>query len=366
LFSPSDFEVDYSSIELTDGGIMVKALMKTKPGFGNLELLDIPEPICDETGIKIKIHYTGICGTDIHIYHDSYDYSPPVVLGHEFSGEVVESGKNVKHIRPGDFVTVLPSVAWTCKRCTFCKQGHYMFCSERRSLGSGVNGSFTEYVVVNEDMVYKIPPSLSMQEAALAEPLACAVQAVEELTDINTGDWVLLSGPGPIGLLVLSLLVAKGCNVIVTGTSQDEKRLHIAQELGAKKVVDVFTEDLASIIRERTNGIGVDIAIECSGAPSAVNSCIKSLKKLGKHIQVGIIGSEIDMDIDTLLYKQITFFGSYAHSMKTWDKVQKLLTSNIINLKPIITDIIPLSDWQNAFDLFQSKESGKILMYYDF
>ncbi|MED1472422.1 zinc-binding dehydrogenase [Bacillus salipaludis] len=344
----------------------MKALMKTKPGFGNMELLDIPEPICGETGIKIKVKYTGICGTDLHIYHDSYDHSPPVVLGHEFSGEVIESGKNVKHIHPGDHVMVLPSVAWTCKRCTFCKQGNYMFCSERRSLGSGVNGSFTEYVVVNEEMVYKIPESLSMKEAALAEPLACAVQAVEEFTDIHAGDWVLLSGPGPIGLLCLSLLVAKGCNVIVTGTSQDEKRLNIAKELGANTVVDIFVEDLRDVIQEKTNGMGVDITVECSGAPSAVNTCLKSLKKMGKHIQVGIIGSEIDLDVDTLLYKQITFYGSYAHSMKTWDKVQNILTSNMVNLKPIITDIIPLSEWQTAFDKFQSKESGKILMYYDF
>jgi L-iditol 2-dehydrogenase len=354
------------SLNFPLGGIGLKALMKTKSGFGNLELLDIPEPICDETGIKIKVHYTGICGTDMHIYHDSYENYPPVVIGHEFSGEVVESGKNVKHIHPGDRVMVLPSVAWTCKKCTYCKQGMYMFCKERRSIGSGVHGSFTEYVIVNEEMVYKIPPTLSMQEAALAEPLACAVQAVEELTEFHAGEWVLLSGPGPIGLLCLSLLVAKGCNVIVTGTSQDVKRLKISTELGAKVVVDVFTENLEEVIREKTDGQGVDATLECSGAPSAVNTCLKSLKKLGKYIQVGIIGSEVEMDIDSILYKQIKFFGSYAHSMKTWDKVQRILTTNSINLRPIITHVVPLSEWNRAFELFHSKETGKILMYYDY
>jgi L-iditol 2-dehydrogenase len=344
----------------------LKALMKTKSGFGNLELLDIPEPVCDATGVKIKVHYTGICGTDIHIYYDSYMNFPPVVIGHEFSGEVVETGNNVKKIKPGDRVMVLPSIAWTCKRCSFCKQGYYMFCPERRSLGSGVNGSFTEYVVVNEDMVYKVPPNLSLQEAALAEPLACAVQAIEELTDFHAGDWVLLSGPGPIGLICLSLLIAKGCNVIVTGTSQDEKRLCIAKELGAHITIDTFTEDINQIIKEITQGNGVDIAVECSGAPSAIHTGLKSLKKMGKYIQVGIIGSEVEMDVDTLLYKQIRFYGSYAHSIKTWEKVQKILLNNSINLKPIITDVIPLSEWERAFELFQSKECGKVLMYYDF
>ncbi|MFG6114158.1 zinc-binding dehydrogenase [Halobacillus sp. MO56] len=343
----------------------MKALIKTKSGFGNMELLDIPEPVCDATGIKIKVHYTGICGTDLHIYHDSYQNSPPVVVGHEFSGEVVESGKNVKGIHPGDHVMVLPSIAWTCNNCSYCKRGYYMFCPERRSIGSGMNGSFTDYVIVNEDMVYKIPPNLSLQEAALAEPLACAVQAVEELTDIHAGDWVLLSGPGPIGLICLSLLVAKGCNVIVTGTTQDEIRLQIARELGAHTVMDVFSKDVNQVVDVETSGQGVDVVLECSGAPSAVNTGLGALKKMGKYVQVGIIGSEVEMDMDTLLYKQIQLYGSYAHSIKTWEKVQKLLSSNTVNLKPIITDVLPLSEWERAFDICEAKECGKVLLYYD-
>ncbi|WP_066292421.1 zinc-dependent alcohol dehydrogenase [Bacillus sp. FJAT-29937] len=344
----------------------MKALMKTKPGFGNLNILDIPEPVCDATGIKIKVRYSGICGTDMHIYHDSYKSFPPVVIGHEFSGEVVESGKNVKNINPGDIVMVLPSVAWTCKQCMYCKQGYYMFCSERRSIGSGVNGSFTEYVVANEDMVYKVPSTISLQEAALAEPLACAVQAIEELTEFHAGDWVLLSGPGPIGLICLSLLVSKGCNVIVSGTSQDLTRLKIAKDLGAHTTVDVFTEDLQEIVEQLTEGIGVDVVVECSGAPSAVNPSIKALKNMGKYIQVGIIGSDVEMDIDSILYKQIQLFGSYAHSMKTWEKVKKILSNNTIDLKPIITDVIPLSEWERAFDIIESRECGKVLLYYDY
>ncbi|WP_408008410.1 zinc-binding dehydrogenase [Pseudalkalibacillus sp. A8] len=340
--------------------------MKTKSGFGNMELLDIPEPVCGATEIKIKVHYSGICGTDLHIYHDSYKNYPPVVIGHEFSGEVVESGKNVNHIHSGDHVMVLPSIAWICKKCMYCKQGYYMFCSERRSIGSGVHGSFTEYVVVNEEMVFKVPPNLSLQEAALAEPLACAVQAIEELTEIHTGDWVLLSGPGPIGLICLSLLVAKGCNVMVTGTTQDEKRLQIARELGANAVIDVFTEDIEEIVREKTSGLGVDIAVECSGAPSAVNTSLQSLKKMGKYIQVGIIGSEVEMDMDTILYKQLQLFGSYAHSMKTWDKIKKILSLNAVHLKPIITDVLPLSAWERAFEICEAKECGKVLLYYDY
>lgn len=344
----------------------MKALMKIKSGFGNLQLMDLPVPICGPTDIKIKVHYSGLCGTDLHIYHDSYKNDPPVVIGHEFSGEVIEVGKEVDNIQRGDNVMILPSVARRCKKCSYCKQGYYFFCKKQKSLGSGVNGSFTEYVIAPEEAAYKVPPTISMKEAALAEPLACAVQAVEELTEIHAGDWVLVSGPGPIGLLCISLLVAKGCNVIVTGTTQDKTRLDIAKELGAHTTIDIFTEDFKKIIDQLTLGAGVNIAIECSGAGSAIETSLNLLKKMGKYIQVGIIGDKVEIDIDLILYKQIQFFGSYAHSMKTWEKVQNILSHKTVNLKPIITDIIPLSDWQKAFEIFESKKCGKILMYYDF
>lgn len=343
----------------------MKALIKKQKGVGNLELGILEEPTCKENQVKIEVAYTGICGTDLHILHDTFKSSPPVVLGHECSGVVVEVGGQVKKFSIGDRVTVLGSTQGTCGKCFHCKTGCYMFCEYRRGMGIGVNGSFTKYVCIEEDVVYKLPDYISLKEGALAEPLACAVQAIEELTNIKSGDVILLSGPGPIGLICLSLLVMKGCKVIVSGTNVDNDRLNIAKELGADRIVNVQTENLQDVIFEETNGTGVDITIDCSGAPAAINMCFEHVKKLGKHIQVGIVGKEFQFNFDTILYKQMSVYGSLAHSISTWNRVMKIYQQNKINLKPIITHVMSLENWENAFQLCEEKQCGKVLIKYD-
>lgn len=340
----------------------MKALLKTEPGVGNIDLLDIDEPAMGPNEVKIEVKYTGICGTDLHIYHESFKSYPPVIIGHEFSGIVADTGENISKVKSGDRVAVLGSTAITCGTCHYCETGYYMFCSDRRGMGHGVDGSFTQYAVVREDMIYKIPDNVSLEEAALSEPLACAVQAIEELTNIQVGDTVLLSGPGPIGLICLSLLAVKGCKVIVAGTSADKMRLEIAKKLGADVVVDVTAEDLQTIVLSETNGMGADVTVECAGAAPSINSCLQALKKRGKHIQVGIAGKEITMDFDIILYKQIQLFGSLAHSMKTWNRVMQILEQRKVNLQPIITHKLPLTQWKEAFDLCEQKQCGKVLL----
>lgn len=343
----------------------MKALMKVAKGSGNVELTDLEEPQCLAGMVKIEVKFSGICGTDLHILHDTFINYPPVVLGHEFSGVVTEVGPEVRKIKVGDRVTVLPSTAVICGRCSYCREGKYIFCSERRGMGFGVHGSFTKYVVVREDMVYPIPDHLSFEEAALAEPLACAVNALEELTCIQGGDVVLVSGPGPIGLVCLTLLSGRGLKVIVAGTSQDEERLKLARELGADVVVDVLKEDLQDVVRKETGGKGVDVAVECAGAAASIRACLEAVKKTGKMIQVGIVGQEVPLPYDLVLYKQIQLFGSVSHSLSTWDRVMKLFEQNKIHFGKLITHKLPLSRWREAFDLCERKQGGKVLLYYD-
>src|SRR5947207_8824055 len=184
----------------------MKALVKTQPGVGHVEIRDLPEPECSGNQVKIAVAYTGICGTDLHVYHDTFRNYPPVILGHEFSGIVRECGREVTNVAVGNRVTVCPSSSVVCGKCEHCRQGYYMFCSIRRGMGHGVNGSFTKYAVVREDQVYHVPENVSLDEAALSEPFAAALQAVEELTAFTAGETILLSGPGPIGLLCLQVL----------------------------------------------------------------------------------------------------------------------------------------------------------------
>ncbi|EKN63246.1 alcohol dehydrogenase catalytic domain-containing protein [Schinkia azotoformans] len=343
----------------------MKALLKTEKGVGNVNLLEVPEPDCSKDKVKVNVAFTGICGTDLHIFHDTFKSYPPVIMGHEFSGVVTDVGEEVENVKVGDRVAILGSHAVTCKTCYYCKTGYYMFCESRRGMGHGVDGSFTKQVIVREDMIYKVPESVSLEEAALSEPLACAVQAIEELTDIKLGDTVLLSGPGPIGLLCLSLLTLKGCKIIVAGTSQDLTRLEIAKQLGADIIVNINEVKLQDVVMKETKGRGVDVTIECAGVAASINSCLNALKKLGRHIQVGIAGKEVTLDYDTILYKQIQLFGSLAHSMKTWDRVMQILEQKKINLEPIITHKLPLSQWKEAFNMCEEKSCGKILLTYD-
>ncbi|MCR8633301.1 zinc-dependent alcohol dehydrogenase [Paenibacillus radicis (ex Xue et al. 2023)] len=343
----------------------MKALVKTEPGPGHVELIDVLEPSCGDHDVKIEVKFTGICGTDLHVLHDSFKNYPPVILGHEFSGVIAEIGAAVTNISVGDRVAVNPSTAVTCGNCDYCRQGYYMFCPIRRGMGHGVNGAFTKYAVVRDDQVHKLPDDVSLEEAALAEPLACAVQAVEELTDIHLGDTVLLSGPGPIGTLCLLLLAAKGCKVIVAGTTQDRLRLDMAMQLGAALTVDVLQENLQEVIQRETDGRGVDVAMECAGVEASVAACLQAVKRRGRYVQVGILGKEIRLAFDTILYKQLQVVGSLAHSMQTWSRTLQLLRQRRLPLLQTVTHTIPLSQWREGFDICEMKRGLKVLLTYD-
>jgi L-iditol 2-dehydrogenase len=262
-------------------------------------------------------------------------------------------------------VTVLPSSAVVCGKCEYCRQGYYMFCPIRRGMGHGVNGSFTRFAAVREDQCYRLSESVSFEEGAMAEPFAAALQAVGELSACSVGDSVLLSGPGPIGLLCLMVLASQGCRVIVAGTSQDGSRLEMAKALGAVAVVDVTREDLAEVVARETGGRGVDAAVEVAGAAASVAACLASLRQLGKYFQVGIVGKPITVDFDTILFKQIQVFGSVGHSLRTWEGVMRIIRSRSIDLTRIITHKLPLSRWREGFELCETKKGVKVMLYYD-
>ncbi len=343
----------------------MRALVKTKSGVGNVEIAEVTEPVCTAKDVKVEVKFTGICGTDIHVFEDTFRNYPPVILGHEFSGVITEVGSEVKAKKIGDQVTVLPAAAVVCGKCEYCQQGYYMFCSVRRGMGHGTHGSFTKYAVVKEENAYRIPPEVSIEEAALAEPFAAAVQAIEELTTFNIGDTVLISGPGPIGLFCLLLLVRRGCRVIVAGTQLDSMRLALAKRLGAVATVDVTRNDLHEAVDQETEGRGVDCAVEAAGAPASVANCLEVVKPMGKYIQVGIVGKPFEVNFDRLLYKQIRLFGSVGHSRRTWQRVMSILAHRTIDLKPLISHKLPLSDWREGFDLCRKKQGMKVLIYYD-
>jgi L-iditol 2-dehydrogenase len=341
----------------------MKALVKHGPGDGNVDILDVEEPICGEQQVRLEVAFCGVCGTDIHILRDTFRNYPPVILGHEFAGTVVEIGKSVTGISLGDKVAGLGATAITCGRCQYCLSGNFMFCSSRRGMGHGVNGGFARFVVMRPDQLFRVPETLSLEEASLSEPFAAAIHAVTEVTQVRIGDIVLVSGPGPIGLLCLKLLVAEGVTTIVAGAPGDNTRLEAAQRFGAAMVVNVGERGLFDAVREMTDGRGVDVALECAGHESSVRGCLEALRPMGRYTQVGICGREIRFPIDQIFYKQLKFSGSICYTAGTWARMMKIYAQGRVRISDIVSNKLPISEWPTAFDLCTGKQGLKVLMY---
>ncbi len=342
----------------------MQAIMKMSHEVGDVVLNEVKEPKTSDDMVKVKIKYCGICGTDIHIYHDTFKYYPPVIMGHEGSGDIVETGRNIRHLKVGDRVALLGSTMIQCGECEYCRSGKYMFCPARRGMGHGVDGMFTEYVVVREDQCYVLPDDVSYEMGALMEAFGTAANAVEELTTIHAGDVALVTGPGPIGLMCAGLLVKKGCYVIVAGTQSDINRLNIAKRLGVQRTINLQTEDMGSVINGITGFKGVDVAFEASGNADAIASCLASLKKLGSYIQTGITGKDrVGIPFDTILYKQLSVFGALGHTLETWDRMVQIYRRRLLDLEPLVTHKMPFSQWRKAFELCENKQALKVLLH---
>jgi L-iditol 2-dehydrogenase len=341
----------------------MKALVKYAPGEGNLDILDVPEPACGDNHVKVEVAYCGVCGTDLHVMHDSFRNYPPVILGHEISGTVVETGRGVSGVALGTRVTILGATAVTCGQCRYCRAGQFILCGMRRGMGHGVNGGFTRYIVVRPDQLYRIPENFSLDEAAMSEPFAAAVQAVTEVTRVRLGDVALVSGPGPIGLLCLKLLVAEGVKTIVAGAAGDDARLQAARQIGAEAVVNTSEADLAEVVREHTDGAGVDAALECAGHHSSVRACLEALRPLGRYTQVAICGREVQIPIDRIIFKQLTVTGSMCYTAQTWDSMMKIYAQGRLRLNDLISTRLPITEWRCAFDLCAAKGALKVLMH---
>jgi L-iditol 2-dehydrogenase len=341
----------------------MKAVVKYAPGAGNIDVLDVTEPACGPGLVKVQVAFCGVCGTDLHVLHDTFRNYPPVILGHECAGTVIEMGPGVSGVAIGDPVTVLGATAVTCGRCAYCRSGYFIFCSQRRGMGHGVDGAFARYLVVRPDQLYRLPDGMSLEAGALSEPFAAVVQAVTEITQVRLGETAVVSGPGPIGLLCVKLLVAEGVQTIVAGTAADADRLAAARRFGATHVVNVGERSLGEAVRDLTNGVGADVAFECSGHPDSVRGCLDSLRPMGRYTQVGICGRDIQFPMDQVFYKQLTVRGSVTYTAATWDRMMRIYAQGNVQLGDLVSTTLPITEWNRAFDLCATREALKVLLY---
>jgi L-iditol 2-dehydrogenase len=323
----------------------MKGLVKFE-GDQSWLIQEVAEEKVEAGQIKIKVKYAGICGSDLHIYKNIIDIPDGSVPGHEFSGIIAELGQGVSGFQVGDRVTSEHTFS-VCEKCENCRKGNYQLCKERVSIGFQVTGAFGEYVIANAKYVHKLPDNVTFEEGAMTEPLACAVHAVELIKPEPTNK-VLVIGPGPIGILVSLCFKAHNCQVDLIGVPQDKLRLEKAQEIGINTIETVIADSY-------------DIVTDCSGNEKGVNNGLKAIKAGGRFLQVGIPGKPISIDYDTLMYKELKIQGTYCHNYPNWEKTLLMESMGLVDVKPLISEIVPLEDWESAFEKLLTQKALKIL-----
>ena len=341
----------------------MKAIVKTRRGPGNVELQEVPEPKPGPRQVVIEVKAAGVCGSDLHIYHDEIQIAiePPVIMGHEFAGVIAEVGEGVERWQVGDRVTC-ETTAWSCGVCRACLSGQRNMCTNRKVVGYAIDGCFARYCAANEGQIHRLPENVGFLAGALTEPLACCVHAVLELTTISAGDVVAITGPGPIGLLCLQLAKAAGGYTVMCGTSQDGERLEVARRFGADLTLEVDHQDAIGVIAERTEGLGADVFLECSGAPPAARLGLLATRRSGQYTQVGLFSGPFELAFDQIAYKELRVTGSLGQRWTSWQRALSLMAQEKVDTGALVSHVLPLTEWQQAFRLFEQKQGLKIAL----
>lgn len=340
----------------------MKAVVKEALGDGHVALREIAEPVPGRGEVKLKVMAAGVCGTDIKIRHGQAFSRPPVVLGHELSGQVVALGEGVTSVQVGDRV-VSETAQVVCGTCAYCRSGHYLMCDKRLSIGYGVDGGMAAYCVVREDILHRLPDGVDYDNGALCEPAAVAVHAVLDHLRLLPTDVVLVSGAGAIGLLAAQVAKSCGASVILTGLTADAARLETARALGIDHTVDVQREDVAALVASVTQGRGVDAAFECSGSLPGVRTAMAQLKKMGRLVQVGLTKPALEIEYSLLTAREIALIGTFGHRWESWETALRLIADGKVRTAPLITHRFPLDAWEEAFRVAEAQEGIKVLLY---
>jgi threonine 3-dehydrogenase len=337
------------------------AKLKAEPGIW---MTDSPKPEIGHNDLLIKIKKTAICGTDIHIYNwDEWSQktiSVPMVVGHEYAGEVVDIGQEVKGFALGDRVSGEGHI--TCGHCRNCRGGRTHLC--RNDVGVGVNrsGSFAEYLVIPAFNAFKLPDEISDDLAAIFDPFGNAVHTA--LSFNLVGEDVLITGAGPIGIMAAAVAKHVGARHVVV-TDVNEYRLDLARKMGATRAVDVTKENLADVMADLGMTEGFDVGMEMSGVPMAFTDMLANMNNGGKIAMLGIPGEDMAIDWSKIIFKGLTIKGIYGREMfETWYKMASLIQSGL-DLSPIITHHFNIDDFQQGFDIMRSGQSGKVILNWE-
>ncbi len=338
----------------------MKALVKTHAGPG-LELRDVPVPSVGINEVLVRVHKTGICGTDLHI--ESWDpwaartIKPPLIVGHEFVGDIVEVGSNVSDFRPGELVSGEGHV--TCGRCRHCLAGRRHLCANTIGLGVGRDGAFAEFVVLPMTNIWHHWAGIDEDVAAIFDPFGNAVHTA--LAFPVLGEDVLVSGAGPIGLMATAVARHAGARHVVVSEPNAYRR-ELAMRMGATIAIDPRERPLASTFDELAMVEGFDVAMEMSGNAAALRDAIGAMAHGGGVAILGLPTAEISLDVNAIVMKMLTLRGIYGREMyETWYKMTVMLQSGL-DITPAITHRFPYEEYEAAFSAARQGDSGKVIM----
>jgi threonine 3-dehydrogenase len=341
----------------------MKALRKMQPARG-LSFESISVPSIGPADVLVRVRAASICGTDLHIYGwDRWSQGrikPPVTLGHEFCGVVEHVGDEVTAVKPGDFVSAEMHV--NCGHCLQCRVGEAHVCQNLKIIGIDQDGAFAEFVKIPSSNIIKLDPSIPEHYGAILDPLGNAVHTV--LAGPIAGSTVLVTGCGPIGLM--SIAVAKACgSSTVFATETNPQRRAMAKTMGADVVIDPSSEDSVARIKSETSSTGVDVLLEMSGNPTAIQQGFQALRAGGRASLLGIPTESVPLDlVNDVIFKGATVQGIYGRRMYgTWVQMTALLKAGRLNLEPLFGERAPMEKFEGAFSMLQGGLAGKILLY---
>ena len=341
----------------------MKALVKAKPERG-IWMRDIEMPTVGHNDVLIKINKTAICGTDIHIYQwdewAQHTIPVPLTAGHEFCGQIVECGSEVRGFEIGDRVSAEGHS--TCGVCRNCRAGRRHLCMNTMGVGVNRPGAFAEYLAVPAFNVFKLPESITDDMASILDPLGNATHTA--LSFDLVGEDVLITGAGPIGIMAVAIARYAGARHIVI-TDINDYRLDLARKMGASRALNVTRESIDEAMSDLGMAEGFDVGMEMSGNAQAFEDMLRTMHHGGKIALLGILPEGTGIKWDDVIFKGLVVKGIYGREMfETWYKMSSMLQSGL-NIDPIITHHFPIDEFQPAFDLMESGQSGKVILQWN-
>lgn len=338
----------------------MKALVKAQSEEG-IWMQQVPEPEMGINDVLIRVNKTAICGTDIHIYAwnewAQNTISVPMVVGHEFVGEIVEVGGNVNDFTPGQLVSGEGHVV--CGRCRNCMAGRRHMCAHTSGIGVNRTGAFAEYISLPMANVWVHDPDIDRRIAAIFDPFGNATHAALQFELL--GEDVLITGAGPIGCMAAAICQHAGARHVVV-TDMNPYRLDLAIKMGATRAVDVSKESLTDVMKELDMKEGFDVGLEMSGSEAAFNQMLACLSHGGKISMLGLPSNEMRIDWNRVVFNMLTIKGIYGREMyESWYKMAVMI-QNGLDLSPVITHEYDIDDFQQGFDVMRSGQSGKVIL----